>query len=132
MNTKMIVLAAATVCGLAAQDPSRRITANVPFGFETNGVKMAAGTYVMTGPTEDAIVKIFSKDTGKTTMLMALVANRDESGASSLEFKRYNGVYFLSAMKVGSTGQKVVLPYSRREKEMAIAIEPEVIIALAK
>jgi len=132
MNTKLFVLTAATVYGLAAEDAARRIMANVPFGFESNGVKMAAGTYVVSAPTGDSIVKVRSVDTGKTILLMAGPASGDVSGVNALEFKRYNDVYFLSAVKVAAAGQKIALPYSRRQKEMAIAIKPEVIVALGK
>lgn len=131
MNTKLIMLAAATIFGLHAQDASRRITAPVPFAFESNGVKMAAGTYIVSAPTGQPMVTLLNKTTGKSILLMAGPESGNPARVNSLEFKRYNDVYFLAAVNVASTGQKIALPYSRREKEMAIAIQPEVIIALA-
>jgi len=132
MNIKLIVLTAATICGLAAQDSSRRLKVSVPFGFEANGVKMEAGTYFVTAAEGQPMVTVFNKATGRSIMLMSGSASDNRERSNSLEFKRYNGVYFLSAMQIASTGQKLALPYSRREKEMAIAIQPEVIIARAE
>lgn len=132
MNIKLFVLTAATVCGLAAEDALKRITANVPFGFESNGVKMAAGWYEVSAPTGSSLVKVRSVSTGKTIVAMAGPVSENTKGVNALEFKRYNDVYFLTALKLGSAQQKIALPYSRREKEMAIAIKPEVILAMGK
>ena len=132
MSTKLFVIAAAAVCGLAAQDSSHRIKVNVPFGFEANGVKLAAGTYIVTAPGNRPIVTVSNEATGKRIMIMAGAASDNRLDVNSLEFKRYNDVYFLSGVKVAAVGKKFALPHSRLEKEMAIAIRPEVIIARAK
>ena len=132
MNIKLIVLAAAAISGLAAQDSSRRLKVNVPFGFEASGVKMEPGTYFVTAADSRPMVTVLNKATGRSIMMMPGAASDNRTGSNSLEFKRYNGVYFLSALSVASTGQRLALPYSRREKEMAIAIQPEVIFARAE
>lgn len=131
MNYKLIVLAAAA-CGLAAQNPSSRITAKVPFGFEAGGVKLEAGTYTVLAADGRPIVTVVNQSTGNRIMLLALGAGGNREGVNSLEFKRYNNVYFLTAMNAASTGQRVKLVFSKREREMAIAIRPELIVARAE
>jgi len=131
MNTKLIVLAA-TVLGLAAQDPFRRITADVPFAFEANGVKLAAGTYMVKAPGSLGVVTVVEMATGRSIMLRAGGAERNPGRTNSLEFKRYGDAYFLSAVKVAVSGERVGLAQSRRQMELAIGIRPETILALAK
>ena len=131
MNAKLIVIAAAFTMGLAAQHAGTRITANVPFAFDAKGTKLASGTYEVIQADRLAYVTLRNTQTGHSIMLMGGAQSSKRPAENSLEFKRYNDVYFLTAVAYEAAGMKIQLPHTKREKEMAIAITPEVIVARA-
>jgi len=131
MNTKWIVLAAAATIGLAAQNPAAKITAVVPFAFDAKGVNLASGTYELIQSDRQAFVTLRNTATGKSVMLIGGAKSANRRKDNSLEFKRYNDVYFLTAVSYEAAGLKIQMPNTKREKEMAIAITPEVIVARA-
>ena len=131
MNAKLIVLAAAATMGLAAQNVGAKITAVVPFAFDAKGVNLGSGTYEVTQSDRQAYVTLRNVETGKSIVLMGGAKSTNRTKDNSLEFKRYNDVYFLTAVAYESAGLKIRLQNTKREKEMAIAITPEVIVARA-
>lgn len=132
MKFKLLILAAITACGLAAQVNESKISAAVPFAFEVKGVKMPAGRYELVRTARNSFLMVTNAATGQKVAVMAGATSDGKAQRSSLEFKRYNGVYFLSAVEFGDAQRKFAVTSSPREKEMAIAIQPELIIARAE
>jgi hypothetical protein len=131
MNIKLILIAAAA-CGLAAQGSGPKIQAPVPFAFEANGVKMPAGRYEVTRSDRSSYLLLRNAVSGNTVALPAGAKSDNKSGWGAIEFRHYKGVYFLSALEYRGAKLKYSGTSSRREKEMAIAIRPEVVIAQAE
>lgn len=132
MFIKKLTLIGAAICGLGAQIAWTPLTANVPFNFEATGVKLEAGKYEVLRTGHGYLFALRSKSTGKTIMMSGGAANDNKRNRTSLEFKRHGDSYFLTAIEIGSLGQKISIPSGRHEKEWALTSRPETVIAIAE
>ncbi|HEX8801426.1 MAG TPA: hypothetical protein VF772_22575 [Terriglobales bacterium] len=82
---------------LIALVPAYAVTVNIPFSFTVDDVRMPAGEYVISSPTEHVV--IIRHVGGPETK--ATIANNgsttDSDGRAKLVFHRYGNAYFLAA-----------------------------------
>jgi hypothetical protein len=132
MNTKMILIAAIAACGLSAQINVKTIRTAVPFAFDAKGQQMPAGKYEVIRNSEHGYLTLRNMETGKRIVMTAGVTGDNKDNSNALEFKRYGDTFFLSAVEFQSSGRKISVMTSRREKEMASTARPEIVLARAE
>ncbi len=130
--TKLILTAVAATIGLSAQGPGGRITAKVPFPFEVRGEKMPAGTYEVVRADGTTYLTMREMKTGRGTLVI-LGGEKGNAGAdgNALGFRKYGEAYSLSEISYRGRKTAMLVPATRREKEMATRIAPETVIARA-
>ena len=129
MKTTMMILAA--MMTLAAQGPSQRVTANVPFPFEARGVAMPAGAYELVPGANQAIYHLRELATGRTIALLTQSNTDNRYGKAWLLFKKYGDKHFLNALATGGT-IAVEVGASKRQREMAKVAAGETVVTKAE
>ena len=108
MKTTFLILAAATLFGLAAE--------SVPFPFDVNGKKMPAGKYEVRDAGTRHALRIVEASTGRTFFVIGGSANWAKT---MLNFNRYGDAYVLTS--VTNNGVLLTVPVSRRTSEVAMS-----------
>ena len=116
MNVKLIILAVAATCGLAAQT---RLTAQIPFPFEFQGKSLAAGSYEITRTSVPDRIVIRNADTGSALASVSAGTDEKRSAKNGLLFLKAGDSYFLQAVEVAATGAAYNIPRSRKHMEAA-------------
>jgi hypothetical protein len=82
---------------LIALVPAHAVTVNIPFSFTVDDVRMPAGEYVISSPTESVVIirHVGGPETKATITNYGSSTNSD--GRSKLVFHKYGNVYFLAA-----------------------------------
>ncbi len=132
MNANWMCIALAAACGLAAETDRTSIVATVPFAFEAHGIELPAGTYQLERSHSMGVIRLRHAVTGKTVVVRSASVNDNPSHVNSVSFKRYNGVYFLSAVQYAATGVSAPILSSRHQREMAIHYTAETWITRAE
>jgi hypothetical protein len=95
MTMAAVALVMAALVPAYAQKTSATI--NIPFSFTVDDVRMPAGEYVVTSPSERAItLQQVGGTLAKTTMTNNGSATKSD-GVSKLVFHKYGNAYFLAA-----------------------------------
>jgi hypothetical protein len=111
------IFGALACAGLHAQTVNMRAT--IPFDFNVGRATLPAGDYEI--QEQGAVVLVRRIDAGKAAnaYVQTLGASAASVGSPHLEFHRYEGEYFLSAIWNGSFGSGRQVPQSNREKDAA-------------
>lgn len=137
--TRMLAIAVMMLPLLATAQLSKgtRLDTQVPFQFLVGNRLVPAGEcIVQSAGVGDSLVAIHGAETKFS--LFSLVTKADpQSGKSvnALIFHRYGNVYFLSGMKLASTGQTYELPQGKVEAELRAQNVPateEILLAALK
>ncbi len=131
LNFLILVAAATAALGLAADSGVATITAKIPFAFESRGMKMPSGTYIVVRSDRGTSMTVRNKETGRSFVVTSNVTRANRVGGTWVEFKRYGDVYFLSAVSYGANEVAAEIPVAKREKEMALTMTPETVFARA-
>ncbi len=107
MKTTFLILAAATLFGLAAE--------SVNFPFEVNGKQMPAGKYLVHDAGTRHALRISEAKTGHSFFVVGTTAN--SAAKTILNFNRYGDAYVLTS--VTNNGAVLTVPNSRRTIETA-------------
>ena len=107
MKTTFLILAAATLSGLAAE--------SVNFPFEVSGKQMPAGKYVVRDAGPSHALRISEEKTGHGFFVVGPTAKG--TAKTMLNFNRYGDAYVLTS--VTNNGAVLNLPNSRRTTESA-------------
>lgn len=107
MKTTFLILAAATLFGLAAE--------SVSFPFEVSGKKMPAGKYVVRDAGARHALRIADEATGHSFYVIGAAA--ESRAKTMLNFSRYGDKFVLTS--VTNNGIEVAVPTSRRTAEVA-------------
>ena len=126
MNTKLLMLAAAATLGLAAQ------SAKIPFAFEANGKKMAAGEYTVQLSGLKTFIAIRHADTGNALFVTNAGGNGNRLAGNQMVFNVYGDRYFLTAITDAKTGAVMRIPQSRTEKQIARVVPAETVVRNAE
>ena len=107
MKTTFLILAAATLSGLAAE--------SVNFPFDVNGKQMPAGKYLVHDAGTRHALRISEAKTGHSFFVAGTTAN--SAAKTILSFSRYGDAYVLTS--VINDGAVIPVPKSRRTVESA-------------
>ena len=82
---------------LIALVPAYAVTVNIPFSFTVDDVRMPAGEYVISSPTQHVVIirHVGGPETKATITNYGSSTNSD--GRAKLVFHRYGNAYFLAA-----------------------------------
>lgn len=116
MSTKVIVLAIAASCGLAAQT---RMTAEIPFAFEFNGQEMAAGTYEINRAPLPGTIVLRNRTAGTAVMAMWMGADAKPGARRGLIFQKVGRSYFLRSVIDQAMETAYNVPVSPKQAELA-------------
>ena len=97
-NRMILITLALVLAALApAYGQKNSATVNIPFSFTVEDVRMPAGEYVISSPSERAVtIQHVGGPEGRTSITNnGSSANSD--GVAKLVFHRYGGAYFLAA-----------------------------------
>lgn len=119
--TRMLAIAVTMLPLLATAqlDKSSRLDTQVPFSFMVGNKAVPAGECIIHPAGVGATLAIQSGD-AKTSLFSLVTTAEAQKGASinALVFHRYGNHYFLSGMKLASTGQTYALPQGKVEAEL--------------
>ena len=81
---------------LIALVPAYAVTVNIPFNFTVGDVRMPAGEYVISSPTESVVIirHVGGPETKATITNYGALTNSD--GRAKLVFHKYGNAYFLA------------------------------------
>jgi hypothetical protein len=119
-----IALGITALFGAAVVNAAQLGKADVPFGFEVGGQKMAAGSYTATSHAGGDVV-IRNTATGRSAYILPRPADSIRSDDSKLTFTCYGSQCFLSETQFGQTRTSYNVPRSHHEKELAKSERPE-------
>lgn len=113
------ILAAVGCLSLHAQ--SIRVTATIPFDFQLGSHVMPAGDYSVTH--SDRVLLLRSQSGArKSAMVFTNAAGPEPAAAASqLVFHRYGNEYFLAKVWSSPSHAAVVIPPTKRERELIAA-----------
>ncbi len=99
-------------------------TAEVPFDFNAGAVRLPAGSYRIVKIDEN-MMRVVGADNKYLASIMVFPSDKQASGDSGrLQFHRYDGRYFLSAVLLANGAATVDVVKNRAEKEaMRIAMD---------
>ena len=132
MTAKLMVLAAVAALGLSAQETGGIATAKIPFAFEANGKKLAAGEYRLQVAGSKAFIAIRHADTGDALFVANSGGNGNRLAGNQLVFHVYGDRYFLTSITDRKTGAVIRFPKSKAEKEMAAVVKAETVVRNAE
>ena len=113
-NSFLLLSLLLTTAGAHAQSPAR---ANVPFAFKVGAKQMPAGTYTVQTEIGSNIVMVHNVATGTSAMAVGRWESPTEK-TNKLIFHRYGSQYFLTAILGTAGSDGMVLPTTRREKQL--------------
>ncbi|MBI2685195.1 MAG: hypothetical protein HYX27_02690 [Acidobacteria bacterium] len=131
MNNKLPILLAAATLSLTAQS-ANKVSANIWFPFEVNGVSLPAGNYHVSRSENPKLITISNPKTSKRIMVLATPAAYDKYGPAKLTFDVIGTRYFLKSVTERASGMVHEVPQSRRSKELISAAKPEVVVLAAR
>lgn len=127
MNTKMMILAFAAACGLAAQSMEPRQVVQIPFAFEFQGKAMPAGTYEVQRNSLSKGVLLRNAQTGAAAHAHAAGWDRTPNAGNGIVFQKTAAGYTMISIREASTEMTYNLHQSRKQKEMARQGTPETV-----
>lgn len=118
------VLTAALLAALASLSlPAQtvKLQANIPFDFHIGAALMPAGEYLVTHSSGVILVRgQYTRPKSAGVLVRATTKGIDTAG-NKLVFNRYGEDYFLATVWQAGAGAGLMLPQSKREKEIASA-----------
>ncbi|MBI2685193.1 MAG: hypothetical protein HYX27_02680 [Acidobacteria bacterium] len=132
MTCKLLFLTAAATISLAAEDATKKISANIWFPFDVNGVAMAAGKYEVVRTGHAPILTIRDVASRKSVMIVTAGSGASPIGTTLLTFHRHGDLYVLASVTDGRAGTVLGVAQSRKVKEIALTSRPEIITAPAE
>jgi len=127
MRNSMILLISAAAC-LFGDPAASWITTKVPFAFEANGVKMAAGEYSVSHMPSRGLVVIRGRQGTAEVLFRATPGKDNREHSNGLVFHRYGDRYFLDSVALAKDTAMVQIPKAKAEREIAKSMEPETIV----
>jgi hypothetical protein len=97
---------------------SQKVTAQIPFDFQTGDVFMPAGKYIIS-KTGDLLTVRGESGKPSAMLLTAPAPSPRKIATSCLTFNRYNDDYFLTKIWNEDSREGRVVPKGKREKELA-------------
>jgi len=132
MTAKLMVLAAVAALGLSAQGTGGILTAKIPFAFEANGKKLAAGDYRLELASSKGFIAIRHADTGNALFVANSGGNGNRLEGNRMVFHLYGDRYFLTSINNPKSGAVIRIPKSKAEKEIAAVLKAETVVRNAE
>jgi hypothetical protein len=111
-----LAVLAMTCAGLGAQ--TAKLSANIPFDFQTGKTVMPAGEYNFYQ--RPGLLTIRSVSSGHSAMILTQPAwRRAAPTEGKVQFQRYGDTYFLSGLWAPYSQDGITVPQSAKEKELA-------------
>jgi len=95
-SVRMTVITLSLV--LFALVPAYAVTANIPFNFTVDGVRMPAGEYVVSSPSERVVILQHVGGPESKATITNNGTSTNIYGRSKLVFHKYGNAYFLAAV----------------------------------
>jgi len=96
-SVRMTVITLSLV--LFALVPAYAVTANIPFNFTVDGVRMPAGEYVVSSPSERVVILQHVGGPESKATITNNGTSTNIYGRSKLVFHKYGNAYFLAAVR---------------------------------
>jgi hypothetical protein len=124
-------LATLACTNLSAQ--TVKLSANIPFDFQSGNALMPAGEYIFYHSGD--VLTIRPLKGGQGMMILTRPAwRRDASGQGEVQFQRYGDAYFLSGLWTANSQDGLAVSKSTKEKELArrVRMPESAAVALSK
>jgi hypothetical protein len=131
------LMVVALMISVPVMQAQNRIRADVPFAFNMEQVRMAAGNYEIAA-LSDKVLVVRSLESGQGRLLLKpMQVQARQVQNPKLVFHKYGEQYFLSQVWNGSSNIGIQFSISQREKELRMArngspIWPETVIVAMK
>lgn len=122
LRTKMTIAAAALLVAAGTVSAQNSMKAEIPFGFQANGVNMPAGAYRVTaGFGSPSVIKVVAEDSSRGALLVSnMRIGKDWSTEAKLVFRCIGSDCALQQVWTGTPGANYQVPAPRsHDKELA-------------